>query len=73
MKVIDFKKRLTNFTPGGNNFELKFLYQALENGDGVYRECEYVGMDVEPDKKLVTVHLREVLEEGMDAERICEE
>lgn len=62
MKVIDLKRMLTNFTTGGNNFEVKFVYEALENGDISYRNCEFNGMSVYPDKKLVVINLKEQIE-----------
>lgn len=62
MKVIDLKRMLTNFTTGGNNFEIEFVYEALENDDMSYRSCEFNGMNVYPDKKLVVINLREKIE-----------
>lgn len=62
MKVIDLKRMLTNFTTGGNNFEVKFVYESLENGDISYRSCEFNGMSVYPDKKLVVINLKEQIE-----------
>lgn len=62
MKVIDLKRMLTNFTTGGNNFEIEFVYEALENEDMSYRNCEFNGMNVYPDKKLVVINLREKIE-----------
>lgn len=53
---------LTNFTTGGNNFEIEFVYEALENDDMSYRSCEFNGMNVYPDKKLVVINLREKIE-----------
>lgn len=62
MKVIDLKRMLTNFTTGGNDFEVKFVYEALDNGDISYRSCEFNGMSVYPDKKLVVINLKEQIE-----------
>ena len=62
MKVIDLKRMLTNFTTGGNNFEVQFVYEALENEDRSYRNCDFNGMNVYPDKKLVVINLIEKTE-----------
>ncbi|MGL5895471.1 MAG: hypothetical protein ACRCZN_00610 [Lactococcus lactis] len=52
MKVIELKRMLTNFTTGGNNFEVKFVYEALENEDSSFRNCDFSGMNVFPEKNL---------------------
>lgn len=62
MKVIELKRMLTNFTTGGNNFEVKFVYEAPENEDSSFRNCDFNGMNVYPDKKLVVINLTEQLE-----------
>ena len=62
MKVKDIKSMLTGFTPGGNNFDIKFVYEALDNDDVTYRNCEFNGMSVYPDKKLVVINLKEKIE-----------
>lgn len=63
MKVIELKRMLTNFTTGGNNFEVKFVYEALENEDSSFRNCDFSGMNVFPEKKLVVINLKEHFEE----------
>lgn len=63
MKVKDIKSMLTIFTPGGNNFEVEFVYEALENEERSNRNCDFSGMNVFPEKKLVVINLKQHLEE----------
>jgi len=62
MKVKDIKSMLTNFTTGGNDFEVNFIYESHENEDGTHRKCVFNGMNVYPGNKLVVINLKEQIE-----------
>lgn len=58
MKVSELKSMLTGFTTGGNNFEVKFV--CVNNVAS--QSCEFAGMSVYPDSKVVIINIKQEIE-----------